>query len=55
MESPTTEQNACYFYNRVERDGVRWISYHFENESEIVKPDDEVLQALSLLKRKESA
>jgi hypothetical protein len=30
MESPTTEQNACYFYNRVERDGVRWISYHFE-------------------------
>ena len=49
MESPKTEQNACYFYNRVEKDRVRWISYHFEAEPEITRPDDEVLKALSLL------
>jgi hypothetical protein len=54
MESPRTEQNACYFYNRIEKEGVRWISYHFDSESEIVKPDDEVMQALSLLRQKKN-
>jgi hypothetical protein len=53
MESPKTEQNACYFYNRIEKDGVRWISYHFESESEIIKPDSEVLKALSLIQHRE--
>ena len=27
--------NACYFYNRIENNNVRFISYHFEPEPEI--------------------
>jgi len=50
MESPKTEQNACYFYNRLNKDGVRWVSYHFESEAEIVCPDDELISTLLLLR-----
>jgi hypothetical protein len=27
--SPASAKNACYFFNRVEKDGVRFVSYHF--------------------------
>ena len=54
MESPKTQQNACYFYNRVNKEGVRWISYHFESEAEIVRPDDEVISTISLLNSTEN-
>jgi hypothetical protein len=30
MKSPSGAENACYFLNRVEKDGIRWVSYHFE-------------------------
>ena len=35
MPSPRSEQNACYFYNRM-ADGrkVRWLSYHFDSSDE---------------------
>lgn len=33
MASPETEANACYFFNRVDSEGTRWISYHFDAES----------------------
>lgn len=49
MESPRTQQNALYFYNRVEGADVRWVSYHFDTEAEIYSRDDEVVSALSLL------
>lgn len=39
MESPRTQLHAFYFYNRVNSDGVRWVSYHFESESEVVRTD----------------
>jgi len=42
MSSPTDEENACYFYNRFEKDSIRWISYHFERQSEIIKTDEEL-------------
>src|SRR5207253_5208301 len=30
---PETEEDACYFYNRIQDDGrVRLVSYHFERE-----------------------
>lgn len=41
MESPKTEQNACYFYNRVDnknKKSVRLISYHFDKESIVPGP-----------------
>jgi hypothetical protein len=54
MESPKTQQNACYFYNRVNKEGVRWVSYHFESEAVIVRPDDEVISTISLLNSTEN-
>jgi hypothetical protein len=44
--SPTSEQNACYFYNRIEQDGARYVSYHFGDESEISGPNDVVEKVL---------
>lgn len=35
MPSPSTQQNACYFYNKVDGENVRWVSYHFDRESDI--------------------
>ena len=49
MPSPRTEENACYFYSRLEGGEVRWVSYHFPAESEVVRADAEVVDALSLL------
>ncbi len=50
LVSPKARQDACYFYNRSSREGVRWISYHFTGESEIVQPDAEVQATLALLR-----
>ena len=36
--SPANVQNACYFYNRVEGDKTRYISYHFEDKPEEFEP-----------------
>lgn len=42
MESPKTEHNACYFYNRYEvkkpGEEINLISYHFDKESEVPAP-----------------
>jgi len=46
MPSPATEENACYFYNRVEGDGIRLVSYHFEAESDVVRSFSDVSEAL---------
>jgi len=50
MESPRTQQNAFYFYNRRDKTGIRWVSYHFEEEAELFRPDDAVESVLSLLR-----
>ncbi len=50
--SPATEQNACYFYNRINDGGsTRWVSYHFEQESEVIDEDPTLNVALELLSR----
>lgn len=53
MPSPRTEANACYFYNKMTGQGVRWVSYHFEQEAEIIQPDSAVLQLLEELRGQE--
>jgi hypothetical protein len=45
----TAGLDACYFYNRLERTSVRWVSYHFHAEPELVLPDDEVIELLARL------
>ena len=32
--APKDVANACYFYNRTQPDGVRYVSYHFEKEAD---------------------
>jgi hypothetical protein len=49
--SPRMDEKACYFYNRVEKDGVRWISYHFADVVEKVERDEEVMQILAELEQ----
>ncbi|MEN1990748.1 hypothetical protein [Paenibacillus hubeiensis] len=43
------DENACYFYNSVEKSGFRWISYHFDKEGELVEADDVLEQLLDSL------
>lgn len=33
--SPQSARNACYFFNRLEREGARFISYHFTDKPEL--------------------
>jgi hypothetical protein len=46
MSTPESEEGACYFYNRVEKEGVRWVSYHFEGKADRVEPDSAVLKII---------
>lgn len=43
--SPESAVDACYFYDRLEDDGIRWVSYHYEAKAEVVDSDDDT-QAL---------
>lgn len=50
--SPESVEDACYFYDRIEKGGVRWISYHYEPQPEFVEPDEEaeaLIRELELL------
>jgi len=42
-----TGEDAVYFYNRRLRDGVRWVSYHFSGEPELILDDPDVDELLS--------
>ena len=44
-----TGEDACYFYSRLEGDQVRWVSYHYRGEPEVVLPDPDVTKCLSSL------
>jgi hypothetical protein len=50
MPAPKTAQNACYFYNRWQKDEkLRFVSYHFEHEAEVVGRFDDTLEILRLI------
>jgi hypothetical protein len=49
LESPKHAQNACYFYNRQVANGVRFISYHFEPEAEVIQNFSDTLEAIKAL------
>jgi hypothetical protein len=49
-----TGEEACYFYNRLESNQVRWVSYHFQPESELLLDDPDVVEFLSDLQDKPS-
>jgi len=48
FSAPETEEMACSFYNRLEKNSsVRWVSYHFEKTAERVEPDLAVLKLIN--------
>jgi hypothetical protein len=50
MPSPKTEANACYFYNKRVTPNQRFVSYHFEADSEIEDIFEDTQIALDSLK-----
>lgn len=49
---PETEEDACYFYNRIEDGGrVRLVSYHFDREAEIGAAAPEIVRLVADLAR----
>jgi len=51
QRSPESVEDACYFYDRLEASGVRWVSYHFEPQPEVVRPVPEVIHFIEELNR----
>ncbi|WIG60215.1 MAG: hypothetical protein OJF49_002963 [Ktedonobacterales bacterium] len=50
MPSPKTAANACYFYNRMEgTKGLRFVSYHFEQDADITDGFPDTADALRQL------
>jgi hypothetical protein len=49
MPSPKTEENACYFYNRKQDGGIRFLSYYFESDSDVVQEFRDTADALNRL------
>lgn len=47
--SPSSAKNACYFFNRVDKDGARFISYHFMDQPELKDQSDETSAAIRFL------
>jgi hypothetical protein len=47
--SPQTEKNACYFFNRTENVGARFVSYHFASQPELSGLFEEATDAIKLL------
>lgn len=49
QHGPASAEDACYFYDRLEGEGVRWVSYHFEDRPDFVKADASVVGLIAEL------
>ena len=47
--SPQSAKNACYFFNRLEHDGVRFISYHFVDQPELKETAEKAAETIRAL------
>jgi hypothetical protein len=47
--SPSSAKNACYFFNRIDKDGARFVSYHFIDQPELKDQSAETSEAIHLL------
>ena len=47
--SPKEAQNACYFYNRKQKDGIKFVSYHFKDETSQVGEFSDTLELLNTI------
>jgi hypothetical protein len=48
--SPQSAKNACYFFNRLEKNGVRFVSYHFIDKPELTETFADATEAIKFLK-----
>lgn len=46
---PQSAKNACYFFNRLERDGARFISYHFIDQPQLTGEFEDTAETIRLL------
>jgi hypothetical protein len=47
--SPQSAKNACYFFSRLEREGARFVSYHFADKPELTGRFDGATEAIKFL------
>ena len=47
--SPASAKNACYFFNRVDTEGLRFVSYHYADESVQMARFDETAAVIRFL------
>lgn len=47
--SPQSAKNACYFFSRLEREGARFVSYHFSDMPELIDVFADATDAIRLL------
>ena len=47
--SPGSAKNACYFFTRLEKDGARFVSYHFVDQPEVKDESGDTSAAIRLL------
>lgn len=47
MPSPSTQVNACYFYNRLDPGGVRMVSYYFDQDADVTIQDTKLESIIS--------
>jgi hypothetical protein len=47
--SPQSARNACYFFNRLESGGARFVSYHFVDRPELTDQFEDAAEAIKLL------
>ena len=48
------ESKACYYYNKIESGNTRWISFHYEETSELKLPlDDKFEEVLEIFRKEE--
>jgi hypothetical protein len=53
--SPQSAKNACYFFNRLDRDGARFVSYHFTDKPELHGQFADTSAAIKLLSGMQSS
>lgn len=46
---PEGERQACYFYNRIDGERVKFVSYHFGDASELTDASERTVETLKLL------
>ena len=48
-KSPSNENNACYFYSKIDNGKTKYVSYHFENKPEDMENGTDVFEVIKSL------